>query len=443
MNPLSLSVVGHTNTGKTSLLRTLLRDVDFGDVQDEAGTTRHVEKATIHDGDVPLLHLYDTPGLEDASAVLDWLEAHTSDKKDGIERIQQFLTADIANSTLNQEAKVLRQLLTSDAALYVIDAQEAVLARYKDELTILSWCAKPIMPVFNFLANQDYSEWQTMLARRALHVYSGFDTVAFDFQSEIKLWQNLCTMLPEKAILQRLIETRQREWQQIQNQSANDIAQFLIDIAAYRQIAPEESDSLWTQMQAQVRQREHTLQQTLMHHYRFYQNQIITEEQQIAILTQDPFDSELWKAYGIRTGKGAAVGALLGLGVDVLALGSSLGLGTAIGSMLGGMLPNMHTLSDTFNGKHRLQIDDAGITLLAARALTLWRILQQRGHAAQTPITLAEKNLPWQVDRLPEILRKARHQEPWSALNETSGSLISSAPREVVLALAHQLMDMV
>ena len=40
---IQLSLVSHTNTGKTSLLRTLARDVGFGEVSDSAGTTRHVE----------------------------------------------------------------------------------------------------------------------------------------------------------------------------------------------------------------------------------------------------------------------------------------------------------------------------------------------------------------------------------------------------------------
>ena len=48
MNPLKTAVVGHTNTGKTSLLRTLLRDSQFGDVQNAAATTRHVETASIN-----------------------------------------------------------------------------------------------------------------------------------------------------------------------------------------------------------------------------------------------------------------------------------------------------------------------------------------------------------------------------------------------------------
>ena len=199
--PLSLAVVGHTNTGKTSLLRTLLRDSTFGEVKNAPSTTRHVEEALINDGDDSLVYLYDTPGLEDAGGVLDWLETHTSARDDGIERIQQFLNNHEAHHEFNQEAKVLRQVIQSDMAMYVIDAREPVLNKYKDELTILSWCAKPIMPVFNFTQNQDLTVWTNMLARRNLHVYAGFDTVAFDFEGEIRLWDNLATMLPKRDII--------------------------------------------------------------------------------------------------------------------------------------------------------------------------------------------------------------------------------------------------
>ena len=45
--PLKLAVVGHTNVGKTSLLRTLTRDVGFGEVSHRPSTTRHVEGARL------------------------------------------------------------------------------------------------------------------------------------------------------------------------------------------------------------------------------------------------------------------------------------------------------------------------------------------------------------------------------------------------------------
>ena len=44
---IKIAVVGHTNTGKTSLLRTLTRDTAFGEVADSPGTTRHVEGARL------------------------------------------------------------------------------------------------------------------------------------------------------------------------------------------------------------------------------------------------------------------------------------------------------------------------------------------------------------------------------------------------------------
>ena len=58
---LKLAVVGHTNVGKTSLLRTLTRDIGFGEVSHRPSTTRHVEGARLSVDGEPLLELYDTP----------------------------------------------------------------------------------------------------------------------------------------------------------------------------------------------------------------------------------------------------------------------------------------------------------------------------------------------------------------------------------------------
>ena len=71
---LTLAVVGHTNTGKTSLLRTLTRDAAFGQVSNSPGTTRHVEGARLTVDDEALVELFDTPGLEDSMALLDFMD---------------------------------------------------------------------------------------------------------------------------------------------------------------------------------------------------------------------------------------------------------------------------------------------------------------------------------------------------------------------------------
>ncbi len=142
--PLKLAVVGHTNVGKTSLLRTLTRDVGFGEVSHRLSV----------DGE-PLLELYDTPGLEDAIALLDYLERldRPGERLDGPARVNRFLDGSEARQRFEQEAKVLRQLLASDAGLYVIDAREPVLAKYRDELSVLASCGKPLLPVLNFVSS--------------------------------------------------------------------------------------------------------------------------------------------------------------------------------------------------------------------------------------------------------------------------------------------------
>ena len=66
---LALAVVGHTNAGKTSLLRTLTRRRDFGEVS-QLGTTRHVEAVELATDDGVRLRFLDTPGLEDPIGLL-------------------------------------------------------------------------------------------------------------------------------------------------------------------------------------------------------------------------------------------------------------------------------------------------------------------------------------------------------------------------------------
>lgn len=442
MQTLSLAVVGHTNTGKTSLMRTLLRDSRFGEVQNAAATTRHVAQAALGDGVETWLYLHDTPGLEDAGGVLDWLEENTSPQHEGIERLQQFLDSPAAQNEWAQEAKVLRQVLASDAALYVVDAREDVLPKYKDELTVLSWCAKPVMPVFNFIHGQNMDEWQTLLARRSLHVSSRFDTVAFDFSGEMVLWQQLATLLGQPPALSALTAFRQQEWQQLERQAYVLVAQFLLDAAAcVRQFEDKSrTQAVLEEMQAAVAAHESSLHQQLFALYRFYYSDADIQGQQVLrAFRQNPFDAELLKDYGIRTGKAAATGALLGLGVDALTLGTSLGLGATIGGVLGGLAGNWQVLYDKIQGIETLMIDNATLTLLAARSLHLLQTLKSRGHAATNSVVLQDKvALPWKADALPKVLQQARLQPKWSALNP-SYEPQSRKRQEAVEALAARL----
>ena len=275
--PLKLAVVGHTNVGKTSLLRTLTRDVGFGEVSHRPSTTRHVEGARLSVDGEPLLDLYDTPGLEDAIALLDFLERleRPGERLDGPARLTRFLDGSEARQRFEQEAKVLRQLLASDAGLYVIDAREPVLAKYRDELEVLAGCGKPLLPVLNFVSSASHREpdWREALARLGLHALVAFDSVAPAEDGERRLYESLALLLERsRPQLQRLIEDH--EAQRLARRQAGNrlIAELLIDCAACRRSVaaqPVLEQGAVTELRDAIRQREQRCVEALLRLYAF------------------------------------------------------------------------------------------------------------------------------------------------------------------------------
>jgi predicted GTPase len=208
---LKIAVVGHTNVGKTSLLRTLIRDVNFGKVDDMPGSTRQVQSARIMLGTQTALILFDTPGIEDSIGLLDYLEqlSGSAQRLDGPDRIRLFLDSPEASALYEQEARVLNKLLSCDAGLYVVDVREPVLAKHRDELVILSSCARPLLPVLNFVASDTArtQEWRDALARVGLHSVLSFDSMSPPIEGEEKLYQALSLFLtPHQQTLVALQE---------------------------------------------------------------------------------------------------------------------------------------------------------------------------------------------------------------------------------------------
>ncbi|MDO4251501.1 MAG: DUF3482 domain-containing protein, partial [Moraxella sp.] len=103
-----------------------------------------------------------------------------------------------------------------------------------------------------------------------------------------------------------------------------------------------------------------------------------------------------------------------GAGIDVVTLGTSLGLGTVVGGLLGGGLVNASAIKDKLTGVQRLTIDDATLLVLANRLLNLHHSIRRTGHASLTSIH-QDKHTYWQT--LPTTLKKARQKNHYSSLN--------------------------
>jgi len=429
---LKLAVVGHTNVGKTSLLRTLTRDVGFGEVSHRPSTTRHVEGARLSVDGEALLELYDTPGLEDAIALLDYLERldRPGERLDGPARLARFLDGSEARQRFEQESKVLRQLLASDAGLYVIDAREPVLAKYRDELAVLASCGKPLLPVLNFVSSAEHREadWREALARLGLHALVRFDSVAPPEDGERRLYESLALLLENsREQLERLILDQQAQRLARQQSAARLIAELLLDCAACRRhVVPGSGQEQIAidELRKAVRQREQRCVESLLKLYAFRPRDAAASD--LPLLDgrwgDDLFNPETLKLLGVRVGGGIAAGAAAGAGIDLLVGGITLGAAALVGAIAGGALQTARSyggrLLGKFKGQRELTVDDAVLRLLALRQRQLLQALAVRGHAAMDSITLdTPQDKTWRTGKLPEALHKARAHPQWSSLN--------------------------
>ncbi len=427
--PLRVTVAGHTNTGKTSLLRTLTRDARFGEVSGRPSTTRHVEAARLLVNGKVLLELFDTPGIEEPIDLLALLteQAGKAGNEDGRERIRRFLASEPAQSRYDQEAKVLRQLMKSDAAFYVLDARDPVLAKHRDELEILRLCGVPLLPLLNFVADPEAreDEWRDALAGLGLHAIVRFDTVTPTQDGERLLYGKLASLLDAHSdILNALIASHADDAVQRHQSALTLIAELLIDVAALQHRVSSIDASVLGKasgaLNDRVRKREQACVERLLSLYRFYPDDI--ESAALPLVEgrwqQDLFDPYTLQAMGLKVGSGAAAGAAAGVGVDLMVGGITLGVAAATGALLGGGLHTLRhygsSLKALISGEKILRVDDNILRALAARQCQLLKALETRGHAAQHKIITAEAAEPvFEGQRLPSPLRQARSNPEW------------------------------
>ena len=425
-SPINVAVVGHTNAGKTSLIRTLLRDDQFGKVDDAAGTTRCVEKSVIFADEEQVINLFDTPGFEDSSALLQTLDglSKTVQVRLPADLLSAFITRADDFPDFSQETKVLRQSLNSDVLLYMIDVREPLLGKYRDEVEILSKAGKPILPVFNFIAGNDEAlkRWREQMAQFNLHSALEFDTVAFDFEAEKRLYQKLQSLLEQHYdSLQSLIDYRQEVWNKLIHAAARRIFQLLTEVACYRREVEDKSSISSADvaaMQDFVRNAEQQALQDLLTIFAFTQLDI--ELQQLPVhdgkWTLDIFSPHMLKAFGLNAGATALTGAATGAGIDLMVGGMSLGAATVLGAVIGAGLATarryQQELKAVLRGHRWLCVDDDTVRLLYLRQRRLLRTLTKRGHAANNSLRLSgesEYSLPNDWNKRITILRQNPH----------------------------------
>jgi hypothetical protein len=230
---LNLSLVSHTNAGKTTLARSLLgRDV--GEVRDEAHVTALAERHTLLEVDGACLQLWDTPGFGDSARLarrlrqecnpLAWLRSEAWDRW----RDRPFWSSQQAMRNVRDEA---------DVVLYLVNATESPRdAGYvAPEMEILAWMDKPVLLLLNQLGAPrpdaqdaaDEARWRAHVAAYpCVRGVLSLDAFARCWVQEFTLLAAIAQVLP--AAKQAAFAQLRAAWQQ---QRLTTLAQAL-DILA-------------------------------------------------------------------------------------------------------------------------------------------------------------------------------------------------------------------
>ncbi|MCL4747778.1 MAG: GTPase domain-containing protein, partial [Burkholderiaceae bacterium] len=192
---IALSVVSHTNAGKTTLVRTLLgRDV--GEVRDEPHVTQSADAyLMVETAQGDSLTLWDTPGFGDSARLarrlsqsdnpLGWFMSEVWDRY----RDRAFWSSQQAVRNVRDRA---------DVVLYLVNASEdpADAGYVLPEMRVLDWVGKPVIVLLNQLGKprtaeleaREIERWRSHLAgAHCVRAVLAFDAFARCWVQEVVL----------------------------------------------------------------------------------------------------------------------------------------------------------------------------------------------------------------------------------------------------------------
>lgn len=245
----ALSLVSHTNVGKTTLARTLLRR-DIGEVRDEAHVTSTAEKhCLIETSAGDRLELWDTPGFGDsvrlarrlaqADSPIGWFMGEVWDR--------------LRNRAFWSSQRAIRNVLEqADVVLYLVNAaQTPDDSGYLDaELQVLQLLGKPVIVLLNQLgrpqqpaqAQAELQRWRDRLQTNAcVHEVLALDAFARCWVQESTLLHAVAPLLkPDRqAVFSKLCTAWETRNQAIWRDAMAVLADRLVRAAQDQEVVAE------------------------------------------------------------------------------------------------------------------------------------------------------------------------------------------------------------
>lgn len=361
----SLSLVSHTNVGKTTLARTMLGR-EIGEVRDEAHVTDTTDRFVLietPEGDV--LSLWDTPGFGDSAR----LARRLSKAEKPVGWVVSQVWDRMADRALYSSQQAVRNVRDdADVVLYLVNAAEdPTEAGYVDpEMSILEWIGKPIIVLVNQIGPPagpaaeaaEIDVWarhlqDTPAVRRVL----ALDAFARCWVQEGVLLAEVARWLPEAK--QPSFERLRRAWmaqrRAVFDRSMDVLAarvanaaldreeiehgglrERLMEVGSLLRVVKRDDDGLRKEAMARMAARlsasvrETTDQVIALHGLTGHAGDQVLERLTDHFAVTDKVSESRAAVYG-----GLVTGALAGLKADILSGGLTLGGGLILGGILG------------------------------------------------------------------------------------------------------------
>ena len=413
MSPPLFAVVGHVNKGKSSIVSTLTED-DTVRIEKDPGTTRTARHFPITVDGRTLCALVDTPGFEQARAVLDWLRAHEAEHPARPQVVAAFLAAHQDGVLFPEEVELLTPVMAGAGILYVVDGSQPFRRQYRAEMEILRWTGQPRMALINQIAERDHiEEWRVELDQ-CFGIVRTFNAHLVGFPERIRLLRGMRelseTFRPplDEAIAALVHERRRRR-----HAAARLIARMLAACTSHVLQSTLPADASIDDHSETLERRFHDALRALELRSRreveelYLHNKLVRTEADLEPPTwgMDLFARDSFKLLGLGPGElvaGATIaGGTVGGVVDASVGGASFGAGLLIGAIAGGTaaayysaqnLASVRTLWRGMRGDRVLVIGPHKNPnfpwVLLDRALLHWSTIGDRAHARRDALAL-------------------------------------------------------
>ncbi|BAZ40926.1 GTPase Era [Calothrix sp. NIES-4101] len=404
LKTINIAIAGHTNTGKTSLIRTLMKS-PIGEVGDCANVTKKGEAYYFESLQATFI---DTPGFQYAPIVMMCLDA----KKENPE----FKISEKWESKINYDRDAIAALEDSDVVIYVASLSVVPDDSYQEEISIIRHKSTKIVGVINQYkkqleaTNKDIvdgrvHQWESFFREQSIEQIVVFDA---HWDNPIKvnqLYKSIFEILndEQKSCFTEGLRRFKDRQQKIRKEACKMLSTLIIDCRNEAIVSIPKKDS---ENKDKIEEAQRQLVEKINHHLYLFvepvsllykiaaENPTTSEEEIIFKIRSEPN----WRERaGIGANAAAVLAALSGLlgGIIGFAIVPGTGfingfaVGSQLGTVIGGAIGSLAIFSDE-NDTVAIKLDNEQLKIILIKGLAIIWGLSSNGYGRAKELTLQE-----------------------------------------------------